>query len=331
MRVNDLELRHLAALTAVAHEGSFGRAGARLGFSQSAVSQQIAALEKIVGRPVFDRPKGQRRVTLTPAGEVLVLHAEAVMDQLRKADAELQELDSTQAGTVRVGSFQSVSVALLPPTLVRIRRDRPSVIVVPTEIDDEIELQNRLAAGDLDLAFFVGEYDERFVGVQVLVDPFRLVAPRSMGLPPQVDAEILADTPVVGERPGICQDRVDTELRERGLEDNVVFRTGDNGALQSMVRAGVGVAIMPTLAVDIADVEVQLHELVPPMESRVISIAKRAVDPLTPAAKAFVEATLIEAERLTRVRPMLAGPERDVGADAMARAAQERHDSLVGT
>jgi DNA-binding transcriptional LysR family regulator len=258
---------------------------------------------------VFDRPKGQRRVTLTPAGEVLLLHAEKVMDQLRKADAELQELDSTQAGTIRVGSFQSVSVALLPPTLARVRRDRPSVVVVPTEIDDEVELQTRLAGGDLDLAFLVGDLDDRFSGVQVLVDPFRLVAPRTMDLPAIVDAGDLADLPMVAERPGICQDRVDAALTERGLAANVVFRTGDNGALQSMVRAGIGVAVMPTLAVDITDVEIGLHELIPPMEPRVISIAKRAGDPLTPAGRAFIDAAMVEAERLTRVRPMLIGPQ----------------------
>ena len=75
MRLRDLELRHLAALVAVADEGSFARAATALGFTQSAVSQQIAALEKVVGLPVFDRPKGPRPAELTPAGRLLLTHA----------------------------------------------------------------------------------------------------------------------------------------------------------------------------------------------------------------------------------------------------------------
>ena len=85
----DLEIKHLVALQAVAGERSFGRAAERLGFTQSAISQQIAALDRVVGEPVFDRPGGPRPVELTPAGQVLLAHAEAVLRQLRQAEEEV--------------------------------------------------------------------------------------------------------------------------------------------------------------------------------------------------------------------------------------------------
>src|SRR3954453_20984894 len=114
MRLDGIELRHLHALRAIASEGSFGAAARRLGFTQSAVSQQIAALERAVGAPVFDRPGGPRPVTLTPAGRVLLRHADAVLDRLAQAERELGDLLAGRTDHLRVGTFQSVSVKLLP-------------------------------------------------------------------------------------------------------------------------------------------------------------------------------------------------------------------------
>lgn len=310
MNLHEIDLRHLLALIAVEHEGSFGRAGERLGFSQSAISQQIAALERVVGRSMFDRPKGPRKITLTDAGKVMLNHAEAIVEQLRNADAELLELDSREAGTVRIGSFQSVSVALLPPTLVRIRRDRPSVVVVPSEIDDDEEMRRLLAAGDLDMAFLVGDADGRFDVIHVLTDPFCLIAPRSMDFGPTVNADLLRGMAMVGELPSSCQTHVEQGLIALGVDPEFVFRSGDNGAIQSMVRAGMGVAVVPSLAVELSDGDVQMHEIDPPVPPRVISIATRAGEAQSPALRAVIEATMIEAERLVRARPLLRGPHR---------------------
>src|SRR5262245_26748986 len=85
----ELELKHLVALQAVATERSFGRAAERLGYTQSAISQQIAALERVVGEPVFDRPGGPRPVELTPCGQVILDHAEQVFRRLGQAEEEV--------------------------------------------------------------------------------------------------------------------------------------------------------------------------------------------------------------------------------------------------
>src|SRR4051795_8285536 len=109
-----VELRHFAALQAVATEGSFGRAAHRLGYTQSAVSQQIAALERIVGEQLVERPGGPRPVSLTEAGQLLLRHAESIVARMQAAQADLHALRAGEAGTLRIGTFQSAGARVLP-------------------------------------------------------------------------------------------------------------------------------------------------------------------------------------------------------------------------
>src|SRR5437667_11746953 len=101
-----VEVRHLAALRAVAEEGTFGAAALKLGYAQSAISAQIAALERFVGKRLFDRPGGSRPVTLTRAGDLLVTHAEGIMTRLSAARIDLDSLgDDEVGGPLRVGTY----------------------------------------------------------------------------------------------------------------------------------------------------------------------------------------------------------------------------------
>src|SRR4051812_49444955 len=102
-----VELRHLAALQALAEEGSFGRAAHRLGYTQSAVSQQIATLERIVGEQLVERPGGPRPVTLTEAGRLLLRHARAITSRLQAAQADLSALSAGEAGAPPPGALPS--------------------------------------------------------------------------------------------------------------------------------------------------------------------------------------------------------------------------------
>src|SRR6266511_531346 len=124
-----VELRHLAALQAFAEEGSFGRAAERLGYTQSAVSQQIAMLERIVGERLVERPGGPRPVTLTEAGRLLLTHAEAIAARLAAAQADLNALGDGEAGALRVGVFQSVGQRILPELMRRYMEAWPKVEV----------------------------------------------------------------------------------------------------------------------------------------------------------------------------------------------------------
>src|SRR5205823_6460569 len=125
-----VELRHFAALQAIAAEGSFGRAAVRLGYTQSAISQQIATLERIVGEKLVERPGGPRPVSLTEAGRLLLRHADSIVARLQAAQADLQALRAGEAGTLRIGTFQSVGARLLPEIMRRFTAAWPAVGLV---------------------------------------------------------------------------------------------------------------------------------------------------------------------------------------------------------
>src|SRR5947207_14505774 len=128
-----IELRHFLALEAVAREGSFGKAAAALGYTQSAVSQQIATLERIVGHRLIERPGGPKPVSLTEAGRLLLKHSEAIAARVAAAQADLTALAEGQAGTLRVGVFQSVGQRILPEVMRRFLDSWPKVDVSLTE------------------------------------------------------------------------------------------------------------------------------------------------------------------------------------------------------
>ena len=149
----DIELRHLAALQAVSEEGSFGRAATRLGYTQSAISQQIAALERIVGTRLVERPGGPRRVFLTEAGLMLLGHADGIVARLRAAQADLAALERGTSGPLRIGTYQSVGNKILPVLLRRFSKRLPEIQIElrETHIDDELLVA--VERGELDLTF----------------------------------------------------------------------------------------------------------------------------------------------------------------------------------
>ena len=122
-----VELRHLAALDAVAEEGSFGRAALKLGYTQSAISQQIATLERLIGEQLIERPGGPRPVTLTEAGRMLLRHARAIVARLQAAQADLAQLSAGESGSLHVGIFQSVGAKILPEVMRRFAQAWPRV------------------------------------------------------------------------------------------------------------------------------------------------------------------------------------------------------------
>lgn len=287
--VHDVEIRQLRALQAVARTGSFGRAAEQLGFTQSAVSQQIAALERAIGEKVFDRPGGPRPVELTPAGEMLLVHADAVLDRLREAEDGLRSLRAGEVGRLVVGSYQSVSVKVLPDVIGRLRLERPGLAIRAFESDHNDELIQRLIDGELDLSFLVGVPETDDLDSTVLcVDQFVLVSPAGEHRN-NVPLADLAAAPLIGQHPSGCQLHLDNALLRAGVEPDYVFRTNDNAAVQAMVRAGMGRAVLPYLAIDPHDPNVTLSRLEPPIEPRVIVLARKRGRTLSPAADRFIE------------------------------------------
>jgi len=293
--LRDLELRHLLALDAVAGEGTFARAAERLGYTQSAVSQQIAALERAVGQRVFDRPGGPRAVELTPFGTELLRGGR---DLLARVDALADDLDrfrSGHTGRLTIGTFQSVSSAVLPMVLGRFRSAYPDVEVQLLETDVDEDLEEHLERGQTEVSFLVGDlvdaarsgFDSRLL----LTDPFVLIARPGQFPPGPVSVDAFADEPLIGQHPNSCQLLNEAGLRSAGLDPSYVFRSNDNGTVAAMVRAGMGVAVMPLLCTDPEDPRIELHPLDPPIPGRQVSLAWRSNRTLSPAAEAFVELT----------------------------------------
>ncbi|MDX6378512.1 MAG: hypothetical protein QOE98_2815, partial [Gaiellaceae bacterium] len=184
-----IEMRHLRALVAVARTSSFSRAANELGYAQSAVSQQIAALERIVGVALVERPGGPRPVSLTPQGQVLVRHAERMLARLAVARGDLLALAAGEAGTLRIGTFQSVGAQVLPEAVRRFRADLPAVEIRLLEDQNETVLLDAVLAGELDLAFaLIHDLDPRFESLELVRDPWVLLAPR--------DSELVEHQPV---------------------------------------------------------------------------------------------------------------------------------------
>lgn len=304
MAFEELELRHLRALRAVAEEGSFIGAADILGFSQAAISQQIAGLERAIGQPVFDRPGGPRPVTLTPAGRLLLRHADAIADRLATAESDLADLASGTAGRLRIGTYQSVSVQLLPELVREMRAIAPDLAISLVEQDLNDELVELLLDGEIDVTFLAGPAeDSRLDIVDLGFDPFVLVLPADGELARRhpgrtVPTHELADLPMVGQHPpAIGSDVIDQGLRALGVKPRYVFRSNDNGAMQGMVRAGMGPSVMPLLAVDTSDPGIVVKRLDPPLDPRTIMIAVVKGATRMPAAERFVRIAKTECRK----------------------------------
>ena len=293
MSANDwlgVELRHLAALEAVARTRSFGAAARELGYTQSAVSQQIAQLERVVGQRLFDRPGGPRRVEPTEAGLLLLRHADAIVARLDAARADMAALAEGAGGTLRVGVFQSVGANLLPALVRRFRTEWPRVGVRVREESDSNDLVRLVEHGELDLAFAeLPLPDGPLEWTELLQDPYVLLVSTQSELAARDSAPSLREVgklPLIGRR---STDEPERHLAGRVPDLDVVFRTDDNGTLQALVAEGLGVAIEPLLVVDQKDRAVKALPFGTRIPPRTIVLAWHRDRYRSQAAQAFVE------------------------------------------
>jgi DNA-binding transcriptional LysR family regulator len=287
-----LEVRHLAALEAVAQAGSFGRAAERLGYTQSAVSQQIATLERIVGERLLERPGGRRAVSLTEAGELMLRHAEAIVARLDAVQADMSALRAGETGTLRVGTYQSVGARVLPRLIRRFRDALPGVELSLHEPSTDPELYERVERGELDLAFCNPPLlSGPFEAAVLMRDPHVLLVPADSPLARRRSATLddLGDLPLIGSQACRSTELVESALQEAGYEPRYAFRSDDNGTVQGLVGAGVGVALWPLLAVATDDPRVRVVRLEPAVPSRQIAVVWHRDRHRSPAARTFTE------------------------------------------
>jgi DNA-binding transcriptional LysR family regulator len=262
-----IELRHFAALAAVARERSFRGAAERLGYVQSAISRQVAYLEESTGTRLIERSQGPKPVFLTEAGELLLSHAHDIIASVGFAKSDLESLGADPTGTVRIGFFPGVPARILSPVLATVAKQRPPMEVVASEAVGDAELLDLVRKRRVDLAFThlppeLGPFDV----CEVVRVPWMLVVP--------ADAEIVA-----GSRPPTADEivrlpliaprsaRVDPLPAGRLGTARVVFRTDVAQTAQHMAAAGLGAALVPQFAVqehNARTVAVELGDLLPP-------------------------------------------------------------------
>jgi molybdate transport repressor ModE-like protein len=250
---NKLDVRRMRVLREVSERGTIAAAARALAFTPSAISQQLAALEREAGVALLDRHGG--RVRLTEAGRRLVARTEAILVELEAATAELAAAAADVTGDVHVAAFPSAERALLAPAAAALARRHPDVRVRTTELEPEASLP-ALRLGDVDLAVShedVGRPappDARLERVDLLEDPLRVVLPA--GHPADADAVTLArlaDDRWVATPPGTaCRAMLDHACRAAGFVPDVPFHANDFGVLAAFVAAGLGVALVPDLA-----------------------------------------------------------------------------------
>jgi DNA-binding transcriptional LysR family regulator len=289
-----LELRHLLALVAVAETGTFSQAAEQLGYTQSAVSQQIGALERMVAAPLFERPGGPRPVRLTTAGEILLTHARAVLARISSAAADLRALASGEQGELRVGTLPSVGTKVLPRLLATFRVDWPGIEIVLRESQGSAELIHAVESGDIDVTFLdIGPYDTGPLEVRsVLDDPMVFLAPA--GSPESERRSIsmaeVARLPMIGTRDPGCRQIIDDAFRQAPTPPSYIFRSDNHPTIHGLIGSGLAFAVLPMLTVDENDPQVAVIPIRPAPHPRRLGIAWHPERRPPPALVPFIEA-----------------------------------------
>jgi DNA-binding transcriptional LysR family regulator len=299
-----VEIRHLAALRAVAEEGTFGGAALKLGYAQSAISQQIAALERHVGRRLFDRPGGSRPVQLTRAGELMLEHAESIMTRLGAARTDLESLaDEDLSGPIRVGAYRTVASAILPLILRDLGAETGELQFELTESDDDLELLELLERGELDVAFAeLPLSDGPLEATALLEDPYLLLVREDHEFA-QLDRALtldeLASVPLIGFKRGSGRQRVDAAFALHGLTPRFAHRVEDPATLHRLAAAGLGSALVPTLAAEPDGRHLVALPIEPRLPPRTVAIAWHRDRLRTCTAGLFVDLAVDVAGQLT--------------------------------
>ncbi len=288
-----LNVARLKVLTEVAYRGSLSAAAEALNYTQSAVSQQIATLEAETGLALLERhPRG---VSLTAAGQMLVGHAEGVLARLEAAESALGAIAGLRGGRLRAASFPTAGATLMPLAIAAFRTSYPQVELTLAEGEPE-EIVPRLRAGELDLALlyeFAGDAlaTSDMTRVELLSDPLHLALPRAHPLAKRDSvglAELAGDAWVQTSSASPCARRVVRSCHAAGFEPHVAFESDDYQTVQGLVAAGVGVALIPALALSVVRDDIVIRDVSPDPPLRRVIAAVPAGARLVPAAPAML-------------------------------------------
>src|SRR5450755_261564 len=307
-----LNLGRLQILCEVVKRGSFSAAADALSYTQSAVSQSIARLEAETGTTLVIRDR--RGVRATAAGATLVEHAETIFAQVEAAEADLAAVLGVRSGRLRVASFPSAGATLMPLAVARFRREHPAVALTLAEGEPE-QIAPRLRAGEFDLALlfeFPGVQPRRdrpsagLRSVALLEDPMHVALPADHPLvaKPSLSLADLRDQQwVQTSASSPCARHVVHSCLAAGFEPDVTFESDDYATVQGLVAAGVGVALVPRLALTRVNAGIVVRPLAPRSPTRKVTAATMSGAGVAPAARAMIALLTEVAQRYIEDHP----------------------------
>jgi molybdate transport repressor ModE-like protein len=304
-----LDVKRLRILREVAEAGSFSAAADSLHLTQSAVSQQIAALEREAGAILIDRNRGNLR--LTDPGQALIGHTEAVLARLDEAERELREIAGLRGGKLRLVSFPTAGATLVIRAVAAFRKKYPEIGLSLTEAEPEASMPE-LRAGNHDLAL-IYDYSKSVIPEDrdaertlLLEERMQLALPKDHPLAGsgQVNlSELAEETWIVGTESGggACRGNVFGACRDAGFAPEIGFESDDYQVHQSLVSAGMGVSLVPELLLTGRHPGLAVVNIDDPPVRRVWALT-RVSEVRAPAVDAMLEILVREGERYTRSR-----------------------------
>jgi DNA-binding transcriptional LysR family regulator len=294
-----MDVRRLRLLLELSRRGTITAVADAMAYTPSAVSQQLAALEREAGVPLLDHIG--RRVALTPAGDVLARYAQSVLAVLEEAAAALAATRASLTGPLRIGAFPTAARGILPPVLVRLGGDHPGLELMVTELDP-VAVPDALRTGAVDVALtFVYDYvpaePDPALDTEPLLDETVYLAtpdgPGRAGVPAGTSIEDLQDAPWIAGSPGtLCHTMVIRACQASGFTPRIRHHADDFATVLALVAAGQGVSLVPQLGVTGTPEGVVLTPLA---ARRRTSIAYRNGTREHPAISAFAAAVRQEA------------------------------------
>jgi molybdate transport repressor ModE-like protein len=305
-----LDVKRMRILKEVADRGSFSAAAEALSYTQSAVSQQIAALEREAGSQLVTR--GSRGIRLTEAGEALVRHADAILTRLADAEAELEAIAGLRGGRLRLAAFPTVGATLMPLAIATFRERHPDIELTVKQLEPEDSLP-LLKSGELDIALTIEPNeidDDGLESTFLLEDPMFAALPMDhpMANKSRVRLKDLKDEAWIGTTDACsCGALVRNHcIRSGGFDPQITFESDDYLAIQGLVAAGVGVAMIPTLALTTVRDDIIIRDLGNEAPVRTIAAATLPGAQRSPAARAMLDVLGEVSKQYAKPAPHLA-------------------------
>jgi DNA-binding transcriptional LysR family regulator len=304
-----LSVQRLVIFREVVGRGSFSAAANALSYSQSAVSQSVATLEAELGVTLIKRDR--RRTRATAAGAALLDHTEAVLARLEAAEAEVAEIAGLRSGRMRIASFPSAGATLMPLAIASFRAAHPGVSVSFAE-GEPSEVMPRLQAGEFDLALvyeFSGVRATPASGirrVRLIEDPMHVVMPADHALAARSTlrlTDLAGESWVQTSTSTPCARHVVRMCHAAGFEPSVAFESDDYQTVQGLVAAGLGVALVPHLALSSVREDIIVRPLRAPAPVRAILAATSRDDAVTPAVATMLNVLRTSARRYQHAVP----------------------------